>query len=188
MATRRNLKPTNTTEIMKTKITCIALALAGIVTASAQEGKPEGQRRGPGGPGGPGARQVPPAVLKEFDKDGDGKLNDEEAKAARAAMQAKREEAQKKILAEFDADKDGKLSEEERKAVRTAMEAKRKALIEKYDADGDGKLGPEEIKTARDAGEELPMIGGPGGRRGPGGPGGEGRPPRGERPAPPAGE
>ena len=120
-----------------------------------------------------------------------GKLNAEEAQAARAAMQAKREEMQKKLLAEFDTDKDGKLSEEERKAVRTAMEAKRKALIEKYDADGDGKLSPEEIKTARDAGEELPMMGGPGGpgeRRGQGGKGGEGRPPRGERPAPPAGE
>lgn len=191
MATRRNLKPTNTTETMKTKITCFALALAGIVTAAAQDGPPGGERRGPGGPGGPGGRQVPPAVLKEFDKDGDGKLNDEEAKAARAAMQAKREEAQKKILAEFDADKDGKLNEEERKAMRTAMEAKRKALVEKYDADKDGKLSPEEIKAARDAGEEIPMIGGPGGRRGPGGPGGpggEGRPPRGERPAKPAGE
>ncbi len=182
MATRRNLKPTNTTEIMKTKITTIALALAGIVTASAQDGP----RRGPGGPG--GERQVPPAVLKEFDKDGDGKLNEEERQAARTAMEAKREEARKKMLAEFDTDKDGKLSEDERKAMRTAMEAKRKALIEKYDADKDGKLGPEEIKAARDAGEELPMLGGPGGRRGPGGPGGEGRPPRGERPAPPAGE
>lgn len=189
MATRRNLKPTNTTDTMKTKITCIALALAGIVAASAQEGNPDAPRRGQGGPGG---RQVPPAVLKEFDKDGDGKLNDEEAKAARAAMQAKREEAQKKMLAEFDADKDGKLNEEERKAMRTAMEAKRKALVEKYDADKDGKLSPEEIKAAREAGEEIPMgPGGPGGRRGqggPGGPGGEGRPPRGERPAPPAGE
>ena len=177
--------------VSKLASTCFALALAGIVAASAQEGKPEGQRRGPGGPGGEGGRQVPPAVLKEFDKDGDGKLNAEEAQAARAAMQAKREEMQKKLLAEFDTDKDGKLSEEERKAVRTAMEAKRKALIEKYDADGDGKLSPEEIKTARDAGEELPMMGGPGGpgeRRGQGGKGGEGRPPRGERPAPPAGE
>jgi hypothetical protein len=189
MATRRNLKPTNTIETMKTNITCIALALAGIVTASAQEGPAEGQRRGPGGPGGAGGRQLPPAVLKEFDKDGDGKLNDEEAQAARTAMQAKREEAQKKILAEFDADKDGKLNEEERKAMRTAMEAKRKALIEKYDADDDGKLSPEEIKTARDAGEELPMLGGPGGpggRRGPGAPGGEGRPRGGDRPGRPA--
>lgn len=181
MATRRTLKPTNTTEIMKTKITWIALALAGIVTASAQDEKPEGHRRGPGGD-----RQVPPAVLKQFDKDGDGKLNAEEAQAARTAMQAKREEVRQKMLAEFDADKDGEFNEEERKTMRAAMEAKRKALVEKYDADNDGKLSPEEIKAARDAGEELPMIGAPGGRRGPGGPGGEGRPPRGERPARPA--
>ena len=50
MATRRNLKPTNTSKTMKTKITCIALALAGIVAAAGQDQKPEGQRRGPGGP------------------------------------------------------------------------------------------------------------------------------------------
>jgi hypothetical protein len=177
MATRRNLKPTNSTETMKTTITCFALALAGMFTASAQE-NPEGPRRGPGGD-----RQVPPAILKEFDKDGDGKLNAEESQAARTAMQARREEARKKMLAEFDTDKDGELNEEERKAMRTAMEAKRKALIEKYDADKDGKLSPAEIKAARDAGEELPPMLNPGGRRGQGG---EGRPARGERPARPA--
>mgnify|MGYP006158105391 CR=1 FL=1 len=38
MATRRNLKSTNTTETMKTKISCIALALAGIVAASKNKG------------------------------------------------------------------------------------------------------------------------------------------------------
>lgn len=172
---------------MKTKITWIALALAGVVASSAQEGKPGGQRRGPGGEG--GNRQLPPAVLKEFDKDGDGKLNEGESTAAREAMRAKREEMRKKMLAEFDGNNDGKLDETERKTMREKMEAKRKELVEKYDADKDGKLGPDEIKAARDAGEEIPMgPGGPGGRRGPGGPGGEGRPPRGERPAPPAGE
>ena len=53
-------------------------------------------------------------VLKEFDKDGDGKLNEEERKAAGEAMR-------KKLIEKFDKDGDGKLNEEERKAAREAM-------------------------------------------------------------------
>jgi Ca2+-binding EF-hand superfamily protein len=176
---------------MNTTLSMIALALAGTLAVHAQEPAPEGgkgERRG-------GNRATPPEVLKEFDKDGDGKLSEEEAKAARQARQAKAEEARKKMLEKYDADKDGKLSDEERKTMRTELEAKRKALLEKYDADKDGKLSPTEIKAARDAGEEIPEfrpMGG--GRRGEGGPNGEGRPNRrggeggGEKPAPPAGE
>jgi len=176
---------------MNTTLTMIALALAGTLAVQAQEPAPEGgrgERRG-------GNRPLPPEVVKEFDKDGDGKLSDEEAKAAREARQAKAAEAEKKRLEKYDTDKDGKLSEAERKTMREELEAKRKALVEKYDADKDGKLSPTEIKAARDAGEEIPEfrpMGG--GRRGEGGPGGEGRPNRrggqggGEKPAPPAGE
>jgi hypothetical protein len=178
---------------MKTTLSLIALALASTMAVHAQEPAPEGgrgERRG-------GGRQLPPEVVKEFDKDGDGKLSDDEAKAAREAMQAKREEARKKMLEKYDADKDGKLSDEESKKMREDMQAKRKALLEKYDADKDGKLSPEEIKTAKDAGEEIPEFRPMGGRQGgPGGPGGEGRPNRpgrggqggGDKPAPKAGE
>ena len=139
---------------MKTKTiwTAIALLAASSIAGFAQdEKKPdEGQRERRRG-------QVPPAVLKEFDKDGDGKLNDEERKAMREA-------AHKKMLEKYDKDKDGKLNDEERKAMREDMEAKRKALLEKYDKDKDGRLSAEERKAAVDAGEELPMWGGPGGR------------------------
>jgi hypothetical protein len=175
---------------MNTTLTMIALALAGSLAVQAQEPAPEGQReRRPN-------RQMPPEVLKEFDKDGDGKLNEEEAKAAREARQAKAEEARKKMLEKYDTDKDGKLSDEERKTMRTELEAKRKALLEKYDANKNNRLDPEEIKAAKDAGEEVPEfrpMGG--GRRGEGAPQGEGRPNRprrgeggGDKPAPPAGE
>jgi len=175
---------------MNTTLSMIALALAGTLAVQAQEPAPDGgqRERRPN-------RPTPPEVLKEFDKDGDGKLNEEEAKAARQARQAKAEEARKKALEKYDTDKDGKLSDEERKVLRADLEAKHKALLEKYDADKDGKLSPTEIKAARDAGEEIPEfrpMGG--GRRGEGGPGGEGRPNRrggqggGEKPAPPAGE
>ena len=149
---------------MKTKTiwTAFALLAASSLAGFAQdEKKPdEGQRERRG------SRQVPPAVLKEFDKDGDGKLSEDERKAMREA-------AQKKMLEKYDKDKDGKLNDEERKAMREDQEAKHKALLEKYDKDKDGKLSPEERKAAIDAGEELPW-GGPGGR-GPRGPRGEGR-------------
>ena len=157
---------------MKTTSTCIALALAAITGATAQNEKPEGKRHHP----------IPPAVLEQFDADKDGKLNEEERKAAREAMQAKREEARKKALEEFDANDDGKLDENERKAMHAALKAKREALVEKYDSDGDGKLSREEIKAARDAGEEFPVHPmGPPGRKGPHGEGPK-------RPGPPAGE
>lgn len=45
---------------------------------------------GRGGPGGPGGFQPPPEVVKRFDKDGDGKLNDAESQAMRAEFQAQR--------------------------------------------------------------------------------------------------
>ena len=111
-------------------------------------------------------RPIAQEMLKKFDKDGDGKLSDEERKAMREDMRAVHEKREAEMLKKFDTDGDGKLSDEEKKARRETMAAKRKELLEKYDADKDGKLSPEEIKTARDAGEELPMGGGPDGPRG----------------------
>ena len=102
-------------------------------------------------------REVPPAVLKKFDTDGDGKLSPDEFKAMREARQAE-------MLKKYDKDGDGKLSDEEKKARDEDMAAKRKAMIEKYDANKNGKLDPEEMKAAMDAGEEMPLGG-----RGPGG-------------------
>ena len=123
-------------------------------------------------------RPVAQEMLKKFDKDGDGKLSDEERKAMRQEMKAVNEKREAEMLKKFDTDGDGKLSDEEKKARREAMVIKRKELLEKYDADNDGKLSPEEMKTAREAGEELPMGRGPGGPRGKkGGPDGEGPPP-----------
>ena len=69
-------------------------------------------------------------MLKKFDKDGDGKLSEEERSAARAEMQKRREadgqkgsrgERRAEMLKKFDKDGDGKLSEEERSAMRAAM-------------------------------------------------------------------
>ena len=70
-------------------------------------------------------------LIQRFDKDGDGKLNEEE----KAAMQSFIEEHRKNggerkrhqrpghedMLKEFDKDEDGKLSDEERRAMREEM-------------------------------------------------------------------
>ena len=100
------------------------------------------KRRAEGRPRADGPRRGRPggldraALLKKFDKDESGDLNDEERTALRQHIQelrAKRGDGQgraarsrpgfdrEKILAEFDKDEDGKLSEEERTAARAAM-------------------------------------------------------------------
>lgn len=84
-------------------------------------------------------------MLKKFDKDGDGKLNDAEKAEMKAAWEARRAEREKEMLAQFDTDKDGKLSDEEKAAMKAAMKAKfEKKMLAKFDKDGDGKLNDEE--------------------------------------------
>jgi hypothetical protein len=51
---------------------------------------PKRRPRGPGGPGGPGGFEPPPDVVKKYDKDGDGKLNDAEREAMIAEFRAQR--------------------------------------------------------------------------------------------------
>lgn len=114
-----------------------------------------GERDGERPKRGEGDRPIPPEILEKFDADKDGKLNEDERKAAREAH-----------LKEFDKDGDGKLSEEERKAAHDAREAK---MLEKFDKDGDGKLSEEEKK-------DMPPPPPRGGPRD-----GEGKGPRGER-------
>jgi len=100
---------------MKTKLAMLTMAaLFGVgVSAMAQDGPPPGPR-GPKGP-------PPPEVIKKFDKDGDGKLSEEE----RAAM---KEARHKENLAKYDTDKDGKLSDAEREAMRAAKKKDRKKV------------------------------------------------------------
>lgn len=100
----------------------------------------------------------PKAILEKFDTDGDGKLSDEEAKAARAAMQEKRAA----IVAKFDKDGDGELNDEEREAAKEELKAlhgdremphrpARARILKRFDKDGDGKLNEEEREAAKGA-------------------------------------
>jgi hypothetical protein len=144
-----------------TSLITLGLLLGTSLFAAAQDPAP---KRPPG--------KIPPAILKEFDKDGDGTLSEDERKAMREAMQARMEERRNKMLEKYDTDGDGKLSDEEAAKARADRQAE---LIKKYDKDGDGKLSEEE-RAAIPPFERGP--GGPGGRRGgKGGPGGPGGPP-----------
>lgn len=110
------------------------------------EGGPQAEgRRRQGRPGGFDRA----AMLKKFDKDESGDLNEEERAALKqhiGELRAKRGEGQarpqgrpafdrEKILAEFDKDEDGKLNEEERTAAKAAMRER----FQQRRAEKDGK-------------------------------------------------
>ncbi len=61
------------------------------------------------------------ALIKKFDKDGDGELNREERKAIEEAEAKERLEYLKK----FDRDGDGKISREEKEAARDSMKERK---------------------------------------------------------------
>ena len=119
-------------------------------------------------------------MIKRFDKDGDGKLNEEEKAAARAEM---RKEGggrpgggrmHEEILKRFDKDGDGKLNDAERAAFEKAWDERmknggqggpgggrmREEMIKRFDKDGDGKLNDAERAEARKAMEERLQNGG----------------------------
>lgn len=139
-------------------------------------GRPQG-RPGPGGQG--QGRPNLQQLLKEFDKDGDGKLSEQERAAAREFVQKRQagnfgqRRIPEQVLKRFDKDGDGKLNEQEQAAARKAREEfmKRngnasgrpntqgrpdfKEILAKFDADGDGKLNDEEKAAAREAAAKM---------------------------------
>ena len=87
---------------MKLKLFTAIAVLAGLAMASGTPEKGKGKKH----PGHPGIKQL----IEKFDKDGDGKLDEAERKAAGAARKAE-------FLKKFDKDGDGKISTEEKKAI-----------------------------------------------------------------------
>ena len=70
------------------------------------------------------------AMIKRFDKNGDGKLSDDEKAEAQKALKGKKGEARPAKLTEamkkFDADGDGKLSDDEKADMKKELAEKRK--------------------------------------------------------------
>ncbi len=70
-------------------------------------------------------------MIKRFDKNGDGKLSDDEKAEAQKILKGKKGERPSGKLAEamkkFDADGDGKLSDEEKADAKKELAEKRKA-------------------------------------------------------------
>jgi len=95
-------------------------------------------------------------LLERFDANQDGKLDEGERAAAKAAMQERKGERAAKILAkhpELDTNGDGKISKEEAEAGRVAHQAKMKEkhpeLFAKVDTNGDGTIDQSERQAAR---------------------------------------
>jgi len=143
---RRLFNPTKKI-IMKTTHWILITLLTGGV-AIAEEAKPANER--PQRP----QRLIPAQILKEFDKDGDGKLSPEEAAAMRRVMRERRETRHKALIERFDADKDGELNEQERKVAHDII---LREMLVKYDVNGNGELDPEEHKAMIDGEGHDPL-------------------------------
>jgi Ca2+-binding EF-hand superfamily protein len=106
-------------------------------------------------------------LIQRFDKNGDGRLDEDEKAAAHAEMRREgkgegerggRAEMRKKLLKRFDKNGDGKLNEAERaeaeKAVKQFKE-RRDEFLKRFDKDGDGTLNDEERAAAEKARQEF---------------------------------
>jgi Ca2+-binding EF-hand superfamily protein len=128
----------------------VTLVIGLALIVQAQEKPKQGEGTKPPRPEMPlPPQQLPEELVKEFDKDGDGKLSPDELKAAR-------EELHKRMLKEFDKDGDGKLSDAERQAMNESMRAKFvEEFFKKTDTDASGELSLDELKAAVKKIEDL---------------------------------
>jgi len=120
--------------IKKTLLTILGLSLGGLLAQAA-----DGETKPPPAPG-------LAELLKKYDKNGDGKLDQEE----RAALQKDR---QAEMIKKYDKNGDGKIDEEERKAMledrrkqRDEFLSKRQAELKKVEQKKPEEKKPEEKK------------------------------------------
>ena len=108
-------------------------------------------------------------LLKRYDKNNDGKLDEDELAAAHESMRDQRMAVAKeslvvapvpeKMLERFDTNHDGRLDDEERAAMNKTLaqnqELFRARMMERFDVNQDGKLDETERAAARQALEEF---------------------------------
>lgn len=92
-----------------------------------------------------------PGIIKRFDSNGDGKI-DESEKAAAESLRAEK-------ISRYDTDGDGKLSETERKVFRKEAFIEniknRPGVMKQIDTDGDGVVSDSEFEKAKEKRTEL---------------------------------
>ena len=121
----------------KLLITALALSL-GVILVQAAEGDPKPKPTPPPA----GAQPTLPDWVKKYDKNGDGKLDEQE----RMALQKER---QAEMLKKYDKNGDGKIDETERQAMMDDRKKEREAAIAKREGNLKKKLEekkPEEKK------------------------------------------
>jgi hypothetical protein len=118
-----------------------------------------GAGSGPNPDGAPGGRRGGPSqeeLLAQFDKDGDGQLNETEQAAMRTAMAARiggqrgPRLSPEERLKRFDKDGDGKLDESEQAAMRAALGGGRSGPARARDDNGARPRGPRGDSAAGD--------------------------------------
>jgi Ca2+-binding EF-hand superfamily protein len=102
-----------------------------------------------GGGGGFGTAQIPADVLKKFDKNQDGQLDEKEQKAAGEALGAKKSRKEK-LQEKLDLNGDGKITKEERETVAAQYKAEQEALKEQKKAELEASRAKAKAKAADD--------------------------------------
>lgn len=88
-------------------------------------------------------------LLKKFDANHDGKLDDSEKAAVRAAYGERLKSKHPELFKRIDTDNDGTLSQAEVKEAREKHKEHRAEMKKKFDTNGDGTLSAEEKAAAK---------------------------------------
>lgn len=144
---------------MKTSsVSTLLLTAALLAVPALAQNDPNPKEAAPGA-GGP-MKQKHRDLVRQYDKNGDGRLDEEEKAAAHAAMRREgrgEDERRKQKLKQFDKDGDGRLNEAERAEAQKAGEMAgkngggdkfREQMRKRFDQDGDGKLNETEQAAA----------------------------------------
>lgn len=135
---------------MKSQVWKIA-GMVAVMCGSAAIAQEAGKTNAP--PEMKGSKPGPEEIIKRFDADGDGKLNEAElqnmhyARRNRTGGREHHRPSREEIMKQFDTDGDGVLSEAEREAMHMEQQRFREENKKRFDADGDGQLSEAERKT-----------------------------------------